>query len=82
MEPPVTWRDCAAFDVDPTGPGMPGATLVGPPMVQIGEPSKTRLLAASWMVNALHRDACPLDGVMGLIPPGAHHGHLRVVTHP
>jgi hypothetical protein len=30
------------------------------------------------MVKAFHCEEFPLDGVMGLIQQGAHHGHLRV----
>ena len=81
IEEPVACRDCSSFDFYPTLPGMQGATLGGHQVVQMGQPSKKRLLAASWMVKALHREKFPLNGVMGLIQQGAHHGHLRVFAH-
>jgi hypothetical protein len=57
---------------------MPGATLVGHQVVQMGHPSKKRLLAAAWMVKAFHREQFPLDGMMRLIQQGARHRHLGV----
>jgi hypothetical protein len=56
IEPPVACRDFASFDFHPTLPGMLGATLVGHQVVQMGQPSKKRLLTASWVVKAFHHE--------------------------
>ena len=48
-------------------PGMLGAPLVGYQVVQMGQPSQQRLWAPVGMMEALHREQLPLDGVMGLI---------------
>src|SRR5262249_47408826 len=71
----------SSFDFYSTLPGIQGATLVGHQIVQTCQPSEKRLLAASWMVKAFHREELPLDGVMGLIQQGAHYWHLRVFEH-
>ena len=81
LEEPVACGDCSSFDFYPTLPGRPGATLGGHQVVQMGQPSKQRLVAASWRVKALHRAKFPLHGVLGLIQQGAHHGHRRVFAH-
>ena len=51
----------------PTLAGMLGAPLVGHQVVQMGEPAQKRLLAAFGMMEALHHEQLPVDGVMGLI---------------
>ena len=45
------------------------------------ESREKRLLAATGMVKAFHREQFPLDGVMGLVEQGAGHRHLRVFKH-
>ena len=47
-------------------------------MPQVGKPREKRLLAATGMMEPLHGEQLPLDGVMGLIQHSARHGHLRV----
>jgi hypothetical protein len=52
--------------------------LIGDQVIEMREPREQRLLAPSWMMEALHGDQFPLDGVMRLIQQGASRGHLRV----
>jgi len=68
----------AAFHFHPTLPVMLRAPLVGHEVVQMGEPAQKRLLAAFGMMEALHHEQLPVDGVMGLIQQGAGRWHLRV----
>jgi hypothetical protein len=46
---------------------MLGATLIRDEVVQVCEPGQKRLLAATWVMEPLHREQFPLDGVMRLI---------------
>ena len=78
IEEPVSCRDSSAFHFHTTLPGMLGPTLIRDEVVQMGEPREKRLLAPTWMMEALHREQFPLDGVMGLIQQRAGHGHLGV----
>ena len=50
-------------------------------VVQMGEPREKRLLAATGMMEPLHREPFPLDGVMGLIQQGAGCRHLGIFKH-
>src|SRR5437870_13764421 len=54
---------------------MLSALLVGYEVVQMGEPCEKRLLAAFGMMEALHHEQLPIDGVVGLIQHGARHWH-------
>ena len=47
----------------------------------MGEPREKPLLAATWMMEPLHREQFPLDGVMGLIEQGAGRRHLGIFKH-
>ena len=46
---------------------MFGSTLKRDEVVQVCQPREKRLLAATGMMEPLHREEFPLDGVMGLI---------------
>src|SRR4029453_9724057 len=81
IEEPV-WRwYSSAFDFHPTLAGMLGATLVGDEVVQVCQSCKKRLLIPVRMMEAFHHEQLPLDGVMGLIEPGAGHRHLGSFKH-
>jgi hypothetical protein len=47
----------------------------------MGEPSQKRRLAALGMMEALHYEQLPVDGVMGLIQQGARPRHPGVCEH-
>jgi hypothetical protein len=79
VEEPVACWDCSSFDFHSTLAGMLRAPLVGYKVVQMGEPAQKRLLAAFGMMEALHHEQLPVDGVMGLIQHRARHRHLRVL---
>src|SRR5260370_33558770 len=81
VEEPVSCWDCSSFDFHPTLAGMLSAPLVGHEVVQMGEPSQKRLLASFGMMEALHHEQLPVDGVMRLIQERAGHGQLRVCEH-
>src|SRR2546425_880434 len=81
VEHPVWCGYAPAFHFYPTLPGMLGAALIWDEVVQVGEPREKRLLAPTWMMEPLHREEFPLDGVMGLIEQGAGHGHLGICKH-
>src|SRR5215813_14823089 len=78
VEKPVACWDCASFHFHATVAGMLGPTLIRDEVVEVGEPGEKCLLAATRMLEALHRKQFPLDGVMGLIQQRAGHGHLGV----
>ena len=67
VEEPVGCGDSSAFHCHTTLTGMLGATLIRDEVIQVGEPREKRLLAATWMMEPLHREQFPLDGVVGLI---------------
>src|SRR5215831_1912479 len=81
VEEPVACWDCSSFDFHTTLAGMLSTPLVGHEVVQMGEPSQKRLLAAFGMMEALHHEQFPVDGVMGLIQQSTGHRHLRVGEH-
>ena len=81
VEEPVSCRDGASFDFHPARPSMLGATLIRHEVVQVRQAPETRLLAAVRMMASLHHQAFPIDGVMGLIEPGAGHRHPGVGEH-
>src|SRR6266853_4220056 len=60
---------------------MLGSPLLRDEVVQVCQPREKRLLAATWMMESLHREEFPLHGVMGLISQGAGRRHLRVFKH-
>ena len=72
IEEPVCSGDSAAFHFHATLPGMLGAPLIRDEIVQVSEPRQKRLLAATGMMESLHREEFPLDGVMGLIYSAGH----------
>jgi hypothetical protein len=78
IEEPVLCWDCSSFDFYPTLTGMLGATLVGDQGVQMCQPDQKRLLAPLRMMEALHHEQFPMDGVMRLIEQGAGYGHTGV----
>jgi len=56
IEELISCGDGAAFHLHPTLPSMLGTTLVGHQVVQMGEPSQERLLAAFGMMESLHHE--------------------------
>ena len=78
IQQPVACGDCASFDFHPTLAGVLGATLIRNKVIQVREPRQKCLLAPVWMMEPLHREQFPLDGVMGLIQERARHRHPRV----
>src|SRR5215831_14705285 len=78
IEQPVSCWDGSSFDFHATLPGMYGPTLIRDKVIQVGQPRQKRLLASFGMMEALHHEQLPLDGVMGLIQQCTGHGHLGV----
>src|SRR5215471_15221854 len=78
IEEPVYCRYSSAFHFHATLPGMYGPTLIRDEVIQVGQPRQKRLLAFFGMMEALHHEELPLDGVMGLIQQRTGHGHLWV----
>src|SRR5712691_8447467 len=60
---------------------MLGAPLIGHQVVQVSQAGEKRLLAATGMMEPLHREQLPLDSVMRLIQQRAGHRHLGVFKH-
>src|SRR5713226_8470193 len=81
IEQPVACRYSPAFHFHPTLPSMLSATLIGHQVVQMGQPSKKRLLAPFGMMEGFHHEQFPVDGIMGLIQHGAGHRHAGVFKH-
>jgi hypothetical protein len=78
IEEPVACRYASAFHFHTTLPGMLSSMLIRDEIIHMCEPREKRLRASSWMMEPLHREQFPLDGVVGLIEQCARHGHLRV----
>src|SRR5919109_4301843 len=78
IEEPVGCWYASAFHFHATLTRMLGATLIRDEVVQVGESREKRLLAATGMMEPLHREPLPLDGVMGLIEQRAGRRHLGV----
>src|SRR4029450_3491327 len=78
IEEPVACRYASAFHFHPTLAGMPSATLIRDQVVQVCEPREKRLLTAPGMMEALHHEQFPVDGIVGLIEQRTGHRHLRV----
>ncbi len=67
IEQPVSCWDCSSFHFYATLASVLGATLVGYQVIQQRKAVQKRLLAATWMMEPLHREQFPLDGVVGLV---------------
>src|SRR6516162_7058935 len=67
VEEPVSCWDFASFHFHATLAGLQGPTLIRDEVVQVGEPGEKRLLASTRMMEPLHREELPLNGVMGLV---------------
>jgi hypothetical protein len=78
IEAPVACRDSPAFHLHPTRPGMVGAPLIRDQVVQVRQARETRLLAATWVMQAFHGEQFPLDGVVRLIEQRARDRHLGI----
>jgi hypothetical protein len=63
IEEPVGCGYLSAFHFHATLPRMLGSTLIRDEIVQVGEPREKRLLASPRMMESLHREQFPLDGV-------------------
>ena len=70
--------DASAFHFDATLAGMLRSTPIGNQVVEVRQPCQQRLLTPFEMMEALHHERFPVDGVVGLIQQGAGDGHLRV----
>jgi hypothetical protein len=81
IEEPVSGRYASVFHFHATLASMLGPALIRDEVVQVGESREKRLLAATGMMEALHGEQFPLDGVMGLIQQGTGRGHLRGREH-
>ena len=68
MEEPIVCRYSSTFHFDPTWTRVLGPPLRGDPVGEVGELRETRLLTATWMMDAWHGEYFPLDDVVGLIP--------------
>ena len=60
---------------------MLGPTLIGHQVIQERETIQKSLLVPFGVVEALHHEQLPLDGVVGLIQERAGHGHTRICKH-
>jgi hypothetical protein len=54
------------------------APLIRDQVIQVRQPREKRLLTAPRMMESLHHEELPLDGVMRLIEQRTGHGHLWV----
>ena len=79
VEHPVCSGYAFAFHLYPILPGMLRAPLIRDQVLQVRQPREKRLLTAPRIMEALHHEQFPVDGVMGLIQQGAGHWHLRGV---
>jgi hypothetical protein len=69
VEHPVWCGDASAFHFHATLAGMLRPTLIRDQVIQMGQPCQKRLLAPFGMMEALHGEQFPLNGVMGRVPP-------------
>jgi hypothetical protein len=76
-EPVVCWYS-PAFHLHPTLPSMLSATLIGDQIIEVRQPCQKHLLAPFGMMEALHREQFPLEGVMRLIEQGTGRRHLGI----
>ena len=67
IEEPIVCRYSSAFHGHATLTGMLGPTLIGHQVVEVCQPREKRLWAATWMMEPLHREQFPRNGVMGLV---------------
>ena len=81
VEEPVVCRYSSAFDFHPTLAGMLSPTLIGDQVIKVRQPCQKRLLAPFGMMESLHGEPFPLDGVVGLVSQRARRRHLRVCEH-
>src|SRR6266436_4971515 len=78
VEEPVVCRYSSAFDFHPTLAGMLSPTLRGDQVIKGRQPCPKRLLAPFAMMESLHGEPFPLNGVVGLVSQGAGRWHLQV----
>jgi hypothetical protein len=67
IEQPVSCRYSPSFHFYATRPGMLSPALLGDQVVQVCWPREKRLLVATGMMEPLHHEEFPLDGVVGLV---------------
>ena len=77
-EPPVWCGYSPAFHCHAPVAAMLGPALIRHQVVEVCQPWETRLLAATGMLEPVHREPLPRNGVVGLIQHGAGGGPLRV----
>lgn len=63
-EQPVACWSSPTFHFYTALPNMLGATLIRHKVVQVRQPREKRLLAPLGMMEALHHEELPVDGVM------------------
>ena len=78
IEEPVAGRYASAFHFHAALTSVLGPTLIRDEAVQVREPREKRLLATPGMMDSLHRESLPLDGVRGLIQQRDGYRHLGV----
>jgi len=81
VEHPVRGRHAPAFDFHPTQTRVLGSPLVWNQVIQVRQAGQKRRLTATWVMESLHREQFPVDGVMRLIQERAHRRHLRLFEH-
>jgi hypothetical protein len=79
-EQPVACWSSPTFHFYTALPNMLGATLIRHKVVQVRQPREKRLLAPLGMMEALHHEELPVDGVMRVIEQGAGHRHRVLLT--
>ena len=68
---------CKRWDT-PTLAGMLGATLIRNEVVEVCQPRQKCLLTATRMMESLHHEEFPVDGVVDLVQQRAAGRHLWV----
>ena len=67
VEHPVCGRQSSAFHFHPTLARVQGPALVRDQVVQVREAGEKRRLTSTEMMEALHHERFPVDGVVGLV---------------
>jgi hypothetical protein len=66
-EHPVWCEDSSAFSCHPTLPGMLDPTLIRDQVGEVREPRQKRLRTTPWMMDPVHDEQGPRDGIMRLL---------------
>jgi hypothetical protein len=79
VEPPVACGDLSPVDFHAPWANVLGATLVGSQVIQQREPVQTVRWAPLRMMEPVHHEQLPVDGMVGLSQPRAGHWPTGVV---